>query len=74
MNEHEHTPISLINDVLDDFCTRYGYTRGEAENTKIAPFIPTGTYVKYKGGVYQYIGQERYRKLNWIERIWRRLW
>jgi hypothetical protein len=72
MNEHEHTPQAIISEVLDDFCARHGLDRVNIDNAPRAIFPPLESYVLYKGKVYQYVGQERYRRVSLFERVW--LW
>ena len=71
MKDFEPTPKSVIIDVLNDFCVKYGLDTTQQYTTPIKPI--TGQYVRYKGKVYQYTGEECYRKMGLIERLWRGL-
>jgi len=71
MSDYKPMPKSVITEVLNEFCTKHGLDTTQQFSTVIKPI--TGQYVRYKGKIYQYTGEECYRKMGFIERLWRGL-
>ena len=72
MDDFNPTPIEVIEGVLDDFCARHGLDRTNIERAPTPLNPPIDSFVLYKGNIYQYVGQERYRRVSLVERMW--LW